>query len=238
MRVLLVDDDPEIRTSVRVGFELQWTGVEVLEADQGAEALRLVEERRPDVVLLDVGLPGADGVALLRELRRFSSVPVVMLTARDEPIDIVQALEAGADDHVAKPFDHLELAARVRAVLRRVDVRAPSLRVERYRNGELEIDVAAHEVRAGDRRVALTATEWRLLGELVANEGWVVPHRRLAARVWGRDEPGDEDALRVFVRRLRAKLRDDARSPRYIETVRGLGYRLIGSTDAPDRAGS
>jgi two-component system, OmpR family, KDP operon response regulator KdpE len=227
MRLLLVDDDPEIRTSVRVGFELQWRDVEILEAASGGECLRLVEERRPDLVLLDVGLPDLDGFAVLRELRAFSAVPVIMLTARDEPIDRVRGLEAGADDYVAKPFDHLELMARVRAVLRRLDVKAPTPGRAPYRNGPLEIDTEAHEARVDGVRVALTATEWRVLELLAANAGWVVPHERLVARVWGREDPGDLESLRVFVGRLRSKLGDDAAAPRYIETVRGLGYRLL-----------
>lgn len=227
MRLLLVDDDPEIRTSVRVAFELQWRDVEILEADSAEECLRLVEERRPDLVLLDVGLPDFDGFAVLRELRAFTAVPVIMLTARDEPISRVRGLEAGADDYVVKPFDHLELMARVRAVLRRLDVKAPAAARAPYRRDALEIDTDAHEVRVGGQRVTLTATEWRVLEVLVANAGWVVPHERLLARVWGRDEPGDRDSLRVFVRRLRMKVGDSADAPRYLETVRGLGYRLL-----------
>jgi DNA-binding response OmpR family regulator len=227
MRILLVDDDPEIRASVRLGFELQWRDIEILEAERGELALTLVEERRPDLVLLDVGLPDIDGYAVLREIRAFSSVPVIMLTARDEPIDKVRGLEAGADDYVGKPFDHLELMARVRAVLRRFDLKAPADRASAYRRGDLEVDIDAHESRVAGERVALTATEWRILELLVANAGWVVPSERIAARVWGRDEDGDPDALRVFIRRIRAKLGDDAADPRYIETVRGLGYRLL-----------
>ena len=227
MKLLLVDDDPEIRGSVRLGFELQWRDVEIVEAGAGAEALTLVEQERPDLVLLDIGLPDMDGYRVLREVRAFSSVPVIMLTARDEPIDKVRGLEAGADDYVAKPFDHLELMARVRAVLRRLDVKAPPERAAPYRRDELAIDVDAREAHVGDRRVVLTPTEWRVLELLVANAGWIVPRERIASRVWGRDDPGDLDALRVFVRRLREKIGDDARAPRYIETVRGVGYRLL-----------
>jgi DNA-binding response OmpR family regulator len=227
VRLLLVDDDPEIRSSVRLGFELQWRDLDISEADGGTEALRLVEEERPDLVLLDVGLPDMDGYAVLREIRAFSSVPVIMLTARDEPIDKVRGLEAGADDYVGKPFDHLELMARVRAVLRRFDLAAPAPRTAAYRRGALEVDLQARAVRVSGSPVALTATEWRVLEVLVANAGWIVPHDRLLARVWGRDEPGDLDGLRVFVRRLRAKLGDDAGAPRYLETVRGVGYRLL-----------
>ena len=227
MKLLIVDDDAEIRASVRLGFELQWRDVEILEAARGTDALDAVERERPDLVLLDVGLPGMDGYDVLRELRAFSQVPVIMLTARDEPIDRVRGLEAGADDYVSKPFDHLELMARVRAILRRLDVRAPGPRVAPYRRGALEIDVPARRVAVDGEAVGLTATEWRVLEQLVANAGWVVPNDRLAGRVWGRDDPADLASLRVFVRRLRAKLGDDAAAPRYLETVRGLGYRLL-----------
>ena len=143
MKLLLVDDDTEIRASVRLGFELQWRDVEIVEASRGADALDLVEHERPDLVLLDIGLPDMDGYRVLREIRAFSAVPVIMLTARDESIDKVRGLEAGADDYVAKPFDHLELMARVRAVLRRLDLKAPTQRAATYRRGELEVDVEA-----------------------------------------------------------------------------------------------
>jgi two-component system, OmpR family, KDP operon response regulator KdpE len=227
MRLLIVDDDAEIRTSVRLGFELQWREVEILEASDGTMALRMIEEERPDLVLLDVGLPDMDGYAVLRETRAFSAVPVIMLTARDEPMDKVRGLEGGADDYVGKPFDHLELLARVRAVLRRLDLKAPAQRTSAYRRGTLQVDVDGREARLGDERVRLTPTEWRVLEMLVANAGWIVPHERLAARVWGREEPADRDALRVFIRRLRAKIGDDVSEPRYVETVRGVGYRLL-----------
>lgn len=227
MRLLIVDDDAEIRASVRLGFELQWRDVDILEAERGTDALRAVEEQRPDLVLLDVGLPDLDGYSVLRDIRAFSAVPVIMLTARDEPIDKVRGLDAGADDYVGKPFDHLELMARVRAVLRRLDLKALAQRVAAYRNGELTVDLEARDVRLAGARVALTTTEWRVLELLVGSAGWIVPHDRLLARVWGRDEPGDLDSLRVYIRRLRAKLRDDATAPRYIETVRGVGYRLL-----------
>jgi DNA-binding response OmpR family regulator len=227
VKLLLVDDDAEIRASVRLGLELQWREIEILEADRGDRALEIVETDRPDLVLLDIGLPDTDGYAVLREIRSFSAVPVIMLTARDEPIDKVRGLEAGADDYVGKPFDHLELMARVRAVLRRFDMKAPTERLATYRRGDLEVDTRAHDARLAGQRVALTATEWRILDLLVANAGWVVPPDRMVARVWGRDEPGDPNALRVFIRRIRAKLGDDAVEPRFIETVRGLGYRLL-----------
>jgi len=227
VKLLLVDDDPEIRASVRIGFELQWREVEIVEAATGADALDAVERDRPDLVLLDIGLPDMDGYQVLEEVRAFSAVPVIMLTARDEPIDKVRGLEAGADDYVSKPFDHLELMARVRAVLRRLDLKAPAQRAAAYRRGDLEVDPEAREARMRGNRVPLTGTEWRVLEVLVGNAGWIVPHERILARVWGRDDSGELASLRVIVRRLRAKLEDDAARPRYVETVRGIGYRLL-----------
>ena len=171
MKFLLVDDDPEIRSSLRVAFELGWRDVELVEAATGDRALEMVEAERPDLVLLDVGLPDLDGYAVLREVRAFSGVPVIMLTARDEAIDKVRGLEAGADDYVAKPFDHLELMARVRAVLRRMDRKAPLDRVATYRRDGVEIDVEARQVRVAGWAVALSAMEWRVLEVLVAEVG-------------------------------------------------------------------
>jgi two-component system, OmpR family, KDP operon response regulator KdpE len=227
MKILLVDDDAEIVTSVRIGFELGWHGIEVLEADTGQGALELVETQRPDLALLDVGLPDMDGYAVLEQIRRFSDMPVIMLTARDQPLDKVRGLEAGADDYVAKPFDHLELLARVRAVLRRLDMKAPAQRGDAIRSGELEVDTRAGEARLAGERIPLTATEWKVLEVLARHPGWTVPHQRLMTRVWGYDHDASLDDLRVFIRRLRLKLGDDSRRPRHIETVRGMGYRLM-----------
>ena len=234
MRLLLVDDDPDVVESVRLGLQMQWRDLEVLSAVNGEEAVTQVERARPDLVLLDVGLPDMDGYAVLTEIRRFSDTPVIMLTARDEPIDRVRGLELGADDYVAKPFNHLELFARIKAVLRRMDATAPVDREAPYRHGELEVDFAAHEARLGGERIDLTPTEFRLLAVLARNAGWVVPQQRLLTLVWGREYADEANYLRVYIRRLRAKLGDDARRPRFIRTERGLGYRFL----QPERAGS
>jgi DNA-binding response OmpR family regulator len=233
MRLLLVDDDADVVESVRVGLQMQWRDLEVLAAGTGEEALDLVEQARPDLVLLDVGLPDMDGYTVLTELRRFSATPVIMLTARDEPIDRVRGLELGADDYVAKPFDHLELFARIKAVLRRLDARAPVDRAAPFVHGGLEIDFGAHQARVDGRLLDLTPTEFRLLAVLARNAGWVVPTERLLTLVWGREYADEHDYVRVYVGRLRAKLGDDARRPRFIWTERGLGYRLIGGGQAP-----
>jgi two-component system, OmpR family, KDP operon response regulator KdpE len=185
-----------------------------------------------------------DGYEVLRQIRAFSDVPVVMLTARDDTMDKVKGLELGADDYVTKPFNHLELLARVRAVLRRLDMPAPKSRAPSYRAGELAMDFAAQEVRLRGERLQLTPTEYKLLYHLVRNAGRVLPHGTLLAKVWGREYLDEVDYLRVYVRRLRDKLGDDPERPRYIQTERGLGYRFLpsppsesGATPPQPRAG-
>ena len=227
MRILVVDDAPDVVESVRLGFTLQWRDVEVLGAGTGEQALDVVEQARPDIVLLDVGLPGLDGFGVLREIRLFSDVPVVMLTARDDAMDKVKGLELGADDYVTKPFNHLELMARVRAVLRRHEMPPPTSRAPSFRALDLEVDFAAHEARLRGVRLDLTPTEYKLLYHLVRNAGHVLQHGTLLAKVWGREYLDEVDYLRVYVRRLRDKLGDDSDHPRYIRTERGLGYRFI-----------
>ena len=227
MKVLVVDDAPEVVDSVRLGFMVQWREVEVLAAGTGGEALTLVEREAPDLVLLDVGLPDMDGFKVLEELRFFSDVPVVMLTARDDTLDKVRGLELGADDYVTKPFNHLELLARIKAVLRRLDMPAPKSRAPSFQSGDLEMDFAAQEVRVRGEPVALTPTEYKLLYHLVRNAGRTLMHGTLLAKVWGREYVDEVDYLRVYVRRLRDKLGDDPEKPRYIRTERGLGYRFL-----------
>jgi two-component system KDP operon response regulator KdpE len=227
MRVLVVDDEPDVVESVRLGFMLQWREVDVLGAGSGEVALDVVERKHPDIVLLDVGLPDVNGFDVLRQIRVFSDVPVVMLTARDDAMDKVKGLELGADDYVTKPFNHLELMARVKAVLRRLEMPAPTSRAPSYRSGDLEVDFAKHEARLHGVRLNLTPTEYKLLYHLVRNAGHVLKHGTLLAKVWGREYIDEVDYIRVYIRRLRDKLGDDADSPRYIQTERGLGYRFI-----------
>jgi two-component system KDP operon response regulator KdpE len=226
-RILVVDDEPDVVEALRIGFALQWRDIEVLGAADGETALRLVEEEQPDIVLLDVGLPDMDGFEVLRQLRVFSDVAVVMLTARDDAIDKVKGLELGADDYVTKPFNHLELSARIRAVLRRLDMPGPASRAPSFRAGELEVDFAEQVARLRGERLELTPTEYKLLYHLVRNAGHVLQHGTLLAKVWGREYIDEVDYLRVYIRRLRDKLGDDAEEPRYIRTERGLGYRFI-----------
>jgi DNA-binding response OmpR family regulator len=227
VKILVVDDAPEVVDSVRLGFAIQWREVDLLSAGTGKEALDLVEHESPDLVLLDVGLPDMDGFKVLEEMRFFSDVPVVMLTARDDTIDKVRGLELGADDYVTKPFNHLELLARVKAVLRRLDMPAPKSRAPSFKSGDMEMDFASQEVRVSGETIKLTPTEYKLLYHLVRNAGHTLTHGTLLAKVWGREYRDEVDYLRVYVRRLRDKLGDDPEKPRYIRTERGLGYRFL-----------
>jgi two-component system KDP operon response regulator KdpE len=228
MRILVVDDAPDVVESIRLGFTLQWREVEVIGAGTGADALQAIERDAPDLVLLDLGLPDIDGYQVLAQAREFSDVPIIVLTARDDTLDKIKGLELGADDYITKPFDHLELLARVRAVLRRLDMPAPRTRAPSFRSGDLEVDFDAQEARLAGERLDLTPTEYRLLYHLVRNAGRLMPHDALLARVWGREYVDEVDYLRVYVRRLRHKLLDDPDRPRYIRTERGLGYRFVG----------
>ena len=224
MRLMLVDDDPEIRTSVRVGFELQWRDVEILEAATGAEGLQLVEERRPDLVLLDVGLPDLDGFAVLRELRaRGRRLPVIILTARDSVEDTVAGLEGGADDYVPKPFRFDELLARVRVRLR--TDRTPELTVLTV--GAASLDLRTRRLSVEGRTVELTAREFALAEMFFRHPGQVLSREQLLSNVWGYDYDPGSNVVEVYVRYLRQKLGEGR-----IETVRGMGYRL-----ADDAAG-
>jgi DNA-binding response OmpR family regulator len=227
VKILVVDDAADVIESVELGFLLQWREVEIVPAATGQAAVKLVEEAAPDLVLLDVGLPDLDGYEVLRQLRAFSDVPVIMLTARDDTLDKVKGLELGADDYVTKPFNHLELLARVRAVLRRLDMPMPRSRAPSFRAGDLEMDFNTREVRLRGEPLELTPTEYELLYHLVRNAGRTLTHGTLLVKVWGREYVDEVDYLRVYVRRLRDKLGDNPERPRYIRTERGLGYRFI-----------
>jgi DNA-binding response OmpR family regulator len=216
--ILLVEDDRTIRDATALSLERD--GFEVETAADGIAGLAAFHARRPNLALLDVMLPGLDGVSLCRAIRAESSVPVVMLSARSDPVDVVLGLEAGADDYVAKPFDPPVLAARLRAVLRRA---APASRPAVKRFGDLEIDTDGMVVRVGGDVVALSPIEYRLLLELARNTGIVLTRDTLLENVWDYSWAGDTRLVDVAVQRLRAKVGRDR-----IETVRGAGYKLAG----------
>jgi len=224
-RVLVVDDEPHIRAVLR-GY-LEADGFAVSEAADGEAAVRRLRDDAPDLVLLDVMMPGIDGLEVLRQVRAFSDVYVILLTARAEEVDKLVGLGVGADDYVTKPFSPREVTARVKAVLRRDrgmrDAGAAVLWFE-----GLTVDRDSREVRVDDTPVTLSALEFDLLAALADAPGRVFSRRQLLERVWGYDFFGDERVVDVHIRNLRARLGDDAANPRLIATVRGVGYKFAG----------
>jgi DNA-binding response OmpR family regulator len=221
--VLVVDDEPTIRDVV-VQY-LRREGYATLEAEDGDAARELLEREWPNLVVLDLMLPGTDGLALCRWIRDRSQLPVIMLTARGEEVDRIVGLELGADDYVTKPFSPRELVARVRSVLRR-GAAADDRPDERVRFGDIEIDAAAREVRKGENTLKLTAREFELLWFFARHPRRVFSRDQLMSRVWGYEPAFDSGTITVHVRRLREKIEDEPAHPRYLETVWGVGYRL------------
>jgi two-component system, OmpR family, response regulator MtrA len=222
-RILVVEDDPSIRELTERG--LRNAGFEVLTAATGDEGLERFRVDRPDAVVLDVMLPGVDGLEVCKAIRATSAVPVVMLTARSDTLDVVVGLESGADDYITKPFEMPELIARVRASLRRVSRSGPDDDVLRV--GPVRVDVAAHTAHRGGDRIELTPTEFRLLTELGRHAGNVLSREQLLELVWGYGYLGDSRLVDAAIQRLRAKIEPDPSDPQLIETVRGVGYRAV-----------
>jgi len=222
VRLLIVDDAPEVVESVQLDFMLMWPGTEILSAGDGQTALDLVRRELVDLVMLDIGLPEMDGFEVLQRIRDVSSVPVVMLTARDATDEKIRGLQLGADDYVTKPFNHLELIERVRAVLRRVEFTRSGGPTVRFQ--DFAMDFERQEVRIAGNLIHLTPTEYNVLHYLVSHRGVVQGHETLLKHVWGPEYRDEVEYLRVYVRRLREKLGDDPERPRYIATVRGYGY--------------
>jgi DNA-binding response OmpR family regulator len=223
-RILVVDDEPPIRAIVR-GF-LEREGMLVAEAADGPAAVEQVRSFAPDVVVLDIMLPGFDGIEALRRIRAFADPLVIFLTARTEEVDRIVGLKVGGDDYLTKPFSPGELVARVEALLRRRRPTSPSARDGTIRVGDLVVDPARRAVRVADAPVELTTLEFDILATLGRDPGVVLTRQQLLDAAWGLDFMGDEHVLEVHVGNLRRKLGDDPASPRYIETVRGVGYRL------------
>ena len=220
--ILAVEDDERIRSAVKLALEDEgWT---VDEAESGEQAIEVFQRSTPDVVLIDIMLPGIDGFELCRTLRRTSDVPIVMVTARNDTHDVVAGLEAGADDYLTKPFAPKELSARIRALLRRI--RPSSLGHPKLVFGDLVLIPDEGKVLRDGTEVHLTKTEFRLLCELAESPGKVLSREALLDKVWGYDYFGDGRLVDVHVRRLRTKVEADPANPRHVVTVRGLGYRL------------
>ena len=219
--ILIVDDEPQIRRVMRT--TLTSHGYSVVEAASGEEALEKLRSERPDLIILDVNMPGISGIETCAEIRTSSDVPIIMLTIRNSERDKVQALDAGADDYVVKPFGVQELMARIRAALRRS---APGDAAPPFLTDDLQIDFEKRVVMVKNNPVRLTPKEFELLRHLVANQGKTLGHRRLLQAVWGPDYGEETEYLRVFINQLRKKIEPDPRKPRYIHTEPWVGYKF------------
>jgi len=226
MKILLVDDEKDFVKILNMAFQVYRPGYTVVAAHNGEDALTAVTKNSPDLVLLDVTLPDMDGFEVCGRIRAQSSVPIVMLTARDREGDIVHGLELGADDYITKPFSHRELMARTDAVLRRARTAPYNGQVAFFRTGDLTVDFARRQVVIRRQRLELTPKEYEVLEHLARNAGQVLSHDALLAKVWGpqyRDEP---QYLKTYIYRLRRKIEENPRRPRYIVSHYGTGYRL------------
>ncbi|HEX9989502.1 MAG TPA: response regulator transcription factor [Chloroflexia bacterium] len=238
IKLLIAEDTRDIAEIVAFGARMNWPGCQVIMAKDGEEALRLFQEEQPDIVILDIAMPPPDGFEVCRRIREVSQVPIMMLTGRTDTVDKIRALDLGADDYLTKPFDHLELLARLRALMRRMQsvpspdaVGAPTpnghFNPVDIKIGDLTINTATREVKLKGEAIPLTSTEYRLLEELAKQAGTVLPHHYLLEQVWGPEYANEEHYLKVFVRRLRRKLGDNADRPHFIQTEWGVGYRFI-----------
>jgi two-component system KDP operon response regulator KdpE len=221
--VLVVDDEPQIVRTLRINLTAR--GYHVLTAPDGRSALHAAAEGRPDVVVLDLGLPDLDGIEVIAGLRGWSSVPILVLSARTDPLDKVRALDAGADDYVTKPFGMAELLARLRAAVRRAVI-APDREGTVVTTDVFTVDLLAKKVRKDDTDVHLTPTEWGMLEILVRNPGRLIPQKQLLQEVWGPAATAQSHYLRVYMAQLRRKLEREPAHPRHLITEPGIGYRF------------
>ncbi|MEM7129079.1 MAG: response regulator transcription factor [Chloroflexota bacterium] len=224
-QILIVDDEPRMVQFVEMNLDLE--GYITITANDGYAALEKVRDYNPDLVLLDVEMPGMDGFTTLKRLREISEAAVIMLTVRSDEEDRIKGLDLGADDYVTKPFSPRELSSRIRAVLRRFEQTSrPEIQIIKI-DDRLQVDLQRRDVIVDEQRMSLRPTEYRLLYQLIQNAGWVVPHETLLTKVWGHEYLNDNHLLRLYINYLRKKIEPDVAKPQYIFTERGLGYRFV-----------
>lgn len=227
MKLLIIDDEPDICEIVTITFNLRWPEVKVITAGTGMRGLELVEKENPDVIILDIGLPDVDGFKVCQMIRESHKTPILILSARDTQADKVKGLDMGADDYIVKPFSHLELLARVRAILRRRSAPEPGKSQRAYESGNIRFDFDRRQITLDGKSVDLPPAEYSLLYHLVKNANRTVSNKTLLAKVWGREYADQTNHLRAFVQRLQSIIEDDPVNPRLIVAERSHGYRFV-----------
>lgn len=225
MKLLIIEDDEEIIEAITLAFQIRWPEAHIISTHSGRKGIDLVEEEMPDVIILDLGLPDINGFDVLKNIRQFSKIPILIVTARGEEADIIRGLEWGADDYITKPFRQLELLARVKAHIRRQNQTGDHITIGQYRL----ISETCQFYKRGTE-ISLTITESLILNHLMCNAGHVITRSNLSEVVWGNDYPGATDSLKVHIRRLRAKIEDDPSHPQLIVTKQGVGYSFVKQT--------
>ena len=224
MKTLIIEDEKSIIDAINVAFEFRWPDVQLISSTTGKKGVNLVRRESPDIVILDLNLPDISGFDVLKNIREFSAVPVIILTVRADDEDMLRGLESGADDYIIKPFNYMTLLARVRAVLRRTEAIPFAGKHDNAINARLKIDFVNQKVKVDNRLVKLTPVEYKLLSVLAQNRNQVVSYGRIMDEVWGKGYSGETENIRICVRRLRKKLQDSP--PNMIINKRGLGYML------------
>ena len=224
IRVLIVDDDPAIRKFIKANLEAR--NYQVLLAPDGEEAIKVIESELPDLILLDIMMPKLNGIEVCRRVREWSKIPIIILSAREGEMDKVKCLDCGADDYLTKPFSLRELLARIKAVLRRAQDNSENIIHSQYCRADLEVDLGKNRVILEGKDIVLTKTEYKILSYLVVNAGRVITADQILAKVWGEEYTGDSHMVQVFIARLRKRLKDNSKEPKYIETRSGIGYTM------------
>lgn len=223
MKILIIEDDDSIVSMITLAFQMRWPEAQVVSTQLGEEGLQLVEDERPDIVILDLGLPDINGFEVLKHIRLFSNVPVIMLTVRHEERDIVKAIEMGADDYIAKPFGNLELLARVKAQIRRQCLDDIAISIEK---GPFRFAETLRIVFINGVKVTLTKTEGQILHMLLKNSDNVINYSTISRIIWGDESFGSQETIHVYMRRIREKIEEDPSNPKYLLNKHGIGYTL------------
>ncbi len=226
MKILVIEDAQEIVDTISLCFELRWPGVQIISTPEGRQGLTLAETQSPDIIILDLGLPDMDGFDVLKDIRSYSNMPIIIVTVRGDEIDRVRGLELGADDYVTKPFSHIELLARIQAVLRRTSMSPFKVEQKPFHNSRMSIDFDTGTVTVEGQPINLTPTEYNLLNYLAINIGTTLTHRALLEKVWGEDYIDSPEYIKVYIQRLRNKLEKDPSNPKILISQRGVGYKF------------